>query len=501
MATQGDDQHFSGQITVAARIIDLLSSGLYESPASCLKELINNSFDADATEVHIFVKPDANRIIIQDDGRGMNRAEFERHFQRIAESHKRDESDTTQFGRPKIGKIGIGVVAANELCENLEIFSTKEGSTELLHVTIDFAEMRRPPEERKVDAGGFVKADYYGEIHSTDSASHFTQMFLTSIKGQAREILAGVQTAKAGASALTLYGLNPESAEKVLKNSNLYTWSDFDFYSKTMLEIALNVPVPYFDHWISASLKKEIREFEERTRLLNFAVRYDGVPLRKPIVFHGQPPAAFVQKFSFIGNSISADGYFYAQHGQIRPLELHGLLVRIRNAAVGEFDPSFWGFSASEYSLIQRWVSCEIWADDRLEDAMNIDRRTLRVTHPAYVELRNAIHDALRSVFSSARVKIYEPASVSRKTSQAHKVSRSIVQAMKEPDSGIDARTRRDLRKALDPTRSEKARRSIVKRYSVVEIFLIVFEVARSLLTPKQRREFLRRLTERLTRD
>jgi hypothetical protein len=153
------DEHFRGEITVAARIIDLLSSGLYESPAACLKELINNSFDADARNVDVFVKPDANRIIIQDDGHGMNREEFERHFRRIAESHKRDDNDTTASGRPKIGKIGIGVIAANELCERLEIFSTKTHSPDLLHVTIDFEEMRKPADQRKKNGGDFVKAD------------------------------------------------------------------------------------------------------------------------------------------------------------------------------------------------------------------------------------------------------------------------------------------------------------------------------------------------------
>lgn len=153
------NEHFQGEITVAARIIDLLSSGLYESPAACLKELINNSFDADARHVDVFVKPDANRIIVQDDGTGMNRQEFERHFRRIAESHKRDDDDETATGRPKIGKIGIGVIAANELCERLEIFSTKEGSSDLLHVTIDFEEMRKPAHQRKKSGGDFVKAD------------------------------------------------------------------------------------------------------------------------------------------------------------------------------------------------------------------------------------------------------------------------------------------------------------------------------------------------------
>ena len=53
---------FKGKIRVASGIVNYLSSGLYHSPAACLKELVNNSYDADATEVNVFVKPDANRI-------------------------------------------------------------------------------------------------------------------------------------------------------------------------------------------------------------------------------------------------------------------------------------------------------------------------------------------------------------------------------------------------------------------------------------------------------
>jgi HSP90 family molecular chaperone len=156
-------QNFSGQISVAARIIDYLSSGLYRSPAACLKELVNNSYDADATRTDIYVKPDADRIIVEDNGTGMNRKEFENHFQRISESHKRGSGETTDKGRKKIGLIGIGFIAANELCREMEVFSTKSGSTELLYVTINFDEMSRPPEERRKSTGEFVKADYEGE--------------------------------------------------------------------------------------------------------------------------------------------------------------------------------------------------------------------------------------------------------------------------------------------------------------------------------------------------
>src|SRR5712692_8122516 len=94
---------FSGEIKVASRIVDYLSSGLYRTPAACLKELINNSFDADARTVNVFIKPDADRIVIEDDGEGISKEDFVRHFSRVSESHKREDTDHTKSGRPKIG--------------------------------------------------------------------------------------------------------------------------------------------------------------------------------------------------------------------------------------------------------------------------------------------------------------------------------------------------------------------------------------------------------------
>jgi len=81
-----DQEKFDGEILVSSRIIDELSSGLYESPAACLKELVNNAYDADATEVVMSVRPDADVIIINDNGTGLSRENFIGHFRRIAES-------------------------------------------------------------------------------------------------------------------------------------------------------------------------------------------------------------------------------------------------------------------------------------------------------------------------------------------------------------------------------------------------------------------------------
>src|SRR3954447_5017748 len=79
VAPPPDAESFDGAIKVASRIVDFLSSGLYETPAACLKELVNNSYDADAKTVHVLVKPDAARIIVSDDGTGFSREEFVQH--------------------------------------------------------------------------------------------------------------------------------------------------------------------------------------------------------------------------------------------------------------------------------------------------------------------------------------------------------------------------------------------------------------------------------------
>ena len=495
-----DQTTFRGEIRVASRIIDYLSSGLYPSPGACLKELVNNSYDADATSVFVYVKPDADRIIIEDNGTGMNRDEFVTHFERVSESHKREKSEYTQSGRrPKIGKIGIGFIAANEICEVMELYSTKKGSSELLHVTINFDEMRKPVEQRRRDGGDFVKADYIGEILETSKSEHYTRIFLTGVRGEAQNILAGARPQSAAGKGRSLYGLGPASVRSALADSTLKSWKDFDSYSETMLEVALNVPVKYHDSWVPSALHRKVRDFEDAVEALEFEVYYDGTELRKPVVFTPGNRGALINRFKYNGKHVSAHGYFYAQHGTIQPRDLHGLLVRIRNAAVGEFDDSFWGFSPSESSLIQRWVSAEIWADDRLEDAMNIDRRTLREAHPAYVELREALHKHLRVVLSQARSELYQAASAERRDQLASSAITDVITVAREKITPVSRSAANSFEKSWEKAVEQpRMRKALLRKYTVAELYEAVIESAKGVITEEQLTEILRRLTKRL---
>lgn len=492
-------QTFHGTIKVAARIIDYLSSGLYHTPAACLKELINNSYDARATNVNVFVKPDADRIIIEDDGDGMSRNEFVAHFEHISESHKRDNDDVIGFGRRKIGKIGIGFIAANELCSRIELYSTKRSSNELLHVAIDFDEMRKPPEERRV-AGKleFVKADYDGEVTEAPHDDHYTKLFLLSVKGEARQILAGASRSASvdPTEPRRLYGLNEKSICDLLASGEIRTWNDFDRYSETMLQVGLNVPVRYHDKWIPSNLALKVKDISASASQLNFNVNYDGSNLRKPIVFP-KDAKALISRFELDGKHVAATGYFYVQHGTISPRELHGLLVRIRHAAVGEFDPQFWGFPPTEASLIQRWVSAEVWADDRLEDAMNIDRRTLRVAHPAYVELQAAVHDHLRAVLKKAREELYSTARDDRRRAKERRSLDELLRTCHE--SLVDLSP--SLAKAVEREfvgNPDVAGKIAAQKLSVAELYELVISTATEVLSEKDAKKLVTRLTERL---
>lgn len=502
MTSQRD---FRGEITVSSRIVDYLSSGLYESPAACLKELINNSYDADANTVQVFVKPDADRIIITDNGHGMDQEDFVRHFHRISESHKRDDSDRTPSGRKKIGKIGIGFIAANEICEEMEILSTKKGSPDLLRVTIFFDKMRQDLDQRRREHDEIAKADYRGTVDGTNTEDHFTHIFLKRVRGEARKILAGARSLRSETKGRSLYGLKPESVRDILADQGLVSWSEFDEYSQTLLRVAENVPVKYHDNWLPRNLLSRVRDFVQDVEHLNFKVEYDGSELRKPVVLfprgsNSTSSPCFLRRFTYKGKNVSAKGYFYVQHGTIKPEELQGVLIRIRQAAVGNYDSTFLSFPVSEGSLIQRWISAELWVDDNLEDAMNIDRKTLRVAHPAYVELQTALHKELRSVISQARKELYEAGNIERKKVRTATAVARLQDIVRRDISPVSRTLAADLDATLKDVGQNPKSSTFSKRMSVVEFYEVVVDVARKTLPPKLFGKFLKKLMERLNR-
>ena len=103
------------------KIIDLFSEGLYSSPNKAIEELVSNSFDAGARNVHVLIPSNLHAqdatITVIDDGEGMNQKGLRRHWL-IGESNKR-ELRTLPLGRKQIGKFGIGKLSTYVLANRL----------------------------------------------------------------------------------------------------------------------------------------------------------------------------------------------------------------------------------------------------------------------------------------------------------------------------------------------------------------------------------------------
>jgi len=136
---------------VAAQIIQHLSKGIYSNPANCVKELINNSFDADANKVIVRAKPEFNTFSITDDGDGMNYVDFNTKFLWISRSDKRDKVENTKkFKRPIIGKIGIGFISVSEICDKMIVISSKRGEKFKFQAEIDFEKFKKTINQKKI---------------------------------------------------------------------------------------------------------------------------------------------------------------------------------------------------------------------------------------------------------------------------------------------------------------------------------------------------------------
>ena len=114
--------------TVDTHLFRELGELLVGRDSTALIELIKNAYDADATEVSVFGErldsPDEGRIMIVDNGVGMNAEQFEKGFLRVASRLKEiGERKSTLFQRRYTGAKGIGRLAAHKLARRLEINS------------------------------------------------------------------------------------------------------------------------------------------------------------------------------------------------------------------------------------------------------------------------------------------------------------------------------------------------------------------------------------------
>ena len=437
----------SGKIRVADITLAQLSRGLYRSNATVFKELINNSYDADASEVRVNTNfPEFNYISIVDNGKGMTLESFIKHFsdEGIGSSGKRrgDFDYTEKFNRPIIGRLGIGMMAIGQLCHSFEIEShyydennKGQGFTGEIVLTDETipdieSEIRKPESEGKeIDVGEWS----YEKVDFDESKVGF-RIFSSDVRGtfrrEMRESYENVEDFKK-----LSFSLN--NIISIIYGSR--SVRDCKAYLETIWELCTLCPLPYFENDLSPVYFKNSSTFEivndeyhnfiaDRQRKLidyNFDLYFDGIQLRKLIQLptdHSVSSRVYFFDFEkkIFETDLKFSGYIFAQVSKaIRPFELNGIQIRLRNVGIGGYDPTFLKYYRQVETVRSKWVSGEVFVDSGLEAALNIDRDSFNEHEEHYKAVQKFLHEKLDKVFDE----VNKVASQNRKIQQESKLN------------------------------------------------------------------------------
>lgn len=146
------------ELSIDPRILELLGPNLYTNIYYVLAELIANAYDADAENVYISV--DGSTITVEDDGKGMSyaRGEVAAYLNVATVSRTSSEDSTTPRGRLKMGRKGVGKLAALSVSETVDVMTVSAGEKSGFKLT-------RRPTSKLLDG---IPEDAITFAHATD---------------------------------------------------------------------------------------------------------------------------------------------------------------------------------------------------------------------------------------------------------------------------------------------------------------------------------------------
>lgn len=177
---------------VSSGLKDLIGQDLITDDYIGIFELVKNSYDAHATNVKIIfqnIKTENGKIIISDDGKGMNEEDIRDKWLFVAYSAKKDgseeDSDDQKNYRDKIrikryyaGSKGIGRFSCDRLGEHL-VLTTRKSKNENYHIIkIDWSNFEDDATTEFVK----IKIDYLEESNSDNKFNKGTILEISKLR-------------------------------------------------------------------------------------------------------------------------------------------------------------------------------------------------------------------------------------------------------------------------------------------------------------------------------
>lgn len=180
-------------------------------------------------------------------------------------------------------------------------------------------------------------------------------------------------------------------------------------YQQFLWELAAMTPVDYFKDAPVIQRPDILDRKKDTLREYNFSLIVDNTELKKPVLLPSGTMAEipepepeldyYVERVSkdeeVAGEQLRYEGYIFWQREQVQPSALRGLHIYIRNVGIGLYDKTILDWSLINPSARAPQISGEIYVEEGLERALNIDRNSFRQTDPHFVALQNHVYDVV----------------------------------------------------------------------------------------------------------
>jgi Histidine kinase-, DNA gyrase B-, and HSP90-like ATPase len=422
------------KIYVHEKALAHLSRGLYRSPASALRELVSNAWDANARTVQIGTNyPNFYQIVVQDNGDGFAKEEFVRLMAgNIGNSQKRPKDEPLINGRPTIGRLGIGMLGIAQICgsfkitsrpKNGEPFTARIRLYDLLRERIDVDDPELVRDTAISSSSDVVEVEE--TVTEVDVGEYTFEPYEQIGEETGTRILADdvhptfSESFKQSMNAEKFQQPPLDWRDAIVIMSHVHSLQQLGDYWKLLWELAASCPIPYIA--ANALPNGSIKNEQAQLKKYDFRLFVDGIELSKPIYLQGNPGGYTTRRIGSQHRRIYArdlrfHGYVVVQEGrQLQPDELRGIMIRIKNVGIGYYDPSMLDYRFNQGPR-SRWVTGEIFVDDGLEDALNIDRDSFNRFHPQFRAVQQYVHKVLEEeifpeVYKNIEIRSREKAS------------------------------------------------------------------------------------------
>ena len=417
------DEKGSFDINASIRIIRHISGGIYRNPATAMRELIINGFDAGAHNVWVKLegKNKISQVTISDDGDGLTKDDMVFSFTHVGSSLKKLDFDKyASSKRPIVGQFGVGLLAAAHASTKIEIETTPKDSSYTLKIQIDlspFFEYEKQIETLEEFTYGSVT---YDTIENSNKPKGTVIVLKQGDEPESNKFWRTIND-----SGLAYFGTRHEAnVDNGIPNSaNRFeafnTWMDRQYHEVTIRELrgyeqfiwqlGLILPVQYVDDGpirkefierlpeklSSNEVKQIIEDMKKNLKGYDFHVYVDDIELKKPIMLPSdlddyREELAYGEwnlfPITYKKSGVLAKGYIFFQPYRVRPMELRGIYARLNGVGVGQYDNTL--VRALRHSTTLPFqISGELDLEKGFNESLNLDRSGFIETDGAYIDL------------------------------------------------------------------------------------------------------------------